>query len=202
MSAQKGPANGQRVQSSAAQRVLETASRLFYEEGIGATGVDTVVARSGVAKMTLYKHFGSKDELVGAYLRQRDEVWRARLTTTVEERSEPRDRLLAVFDALDAWLSGEVEGFRGCAFVNAVAEISTPGHPARQVALDQKRWMRSYMKELAAQAGATDPEGLAEQLFVLVEGVTVTTVLRDRSEAMRGARDAAEVLIAAHGLTP
>ncbi|CAM4158137.1 hypothetical protein NORO109296_21345 [Nocardiopsis rhodophaea] len=110
--------------------------------------------------------------------------------------------MLAVFAALDAWLSGEVEGFRGCAFVNAVAESPTPDHPARQVALEQKQWMRSYMRELATQAGAADPDGLAEQLFVLLEGATVTTVLNDRDKAMRAARDAAEMLIAPNGLTP
>lgn len=189
-------AEKKRDRSPAAQRVLEAASELFYERGIWATGVDTIVEHSGVTKMTLYKHFGSKDELVAAYLRRRDELWRGWLTDAVEARADsPRERLLAVFDALGSWLEGEVEGFRGCAFVNAASEISAPDHPARTVALEEKRWMREYLEGLASEAGAANSEALAEQLLLLFEGATVMTTLRTSKAPTRGAKAAATALI-------
>ncbi len=192
----KKGAGGSSGRSPAAQRILESASKLFYERGIWATGVDAIVEHSGVTKMTLYKHFGSKDELVAAYLRRRDELWREWLTGAIEERAEsPRERLLAVFDALGSWLEGEVEGFRGCAFVNAASEIADPDHPAREVALGEKRWMREYMEELASEAGARDPEALAEQLLLLFEGATVSTTLRSTRTPALGARAAATTLL-------
>ncbi|WP_040685313.1 TetR/AcrR family transcriptional regulator [Nocardiopsis baichengensis] len=186
------------AQSPAAQRILDTASRLFYENGIDTTGVDTVIARSGVAKMTLYKHYGSKDELVAAYLRRRDALWREHLASAVEARTDPRERLTAVLDTLQEWLAGETEQYRGCAFVNAAAEVSDPDHPARAVVADHKRWMRSYLDRLAAATGARDPHALAEQLFVVLEGAPVTAVVHGCGAAMAAARGAAEALIAAH----
>lgn len=190
------PAEGSRGRSPAAQRVLESASELFYEKGIWATGVDAIAEHSGVTKMTLYKHFGSKDELVAAYLRRRDALWREWLTAAVEESAEsPRERLLAIFDALGSWLEGEIEGFRGCAFVNAASEIAAPDHPARQVALEEKRWMREYLEGLTADAGARDPEALAEQLLLLFEGATVATTLRSTRAPALGARAAAATLM-------
>lgn len=189
-------ADGTRRKSKAAERILEAASKLFYERGIWATGVDTVVEHSGVTKMTLYNHFGSKDELVAAYLRRRDERWRGWLTDAVERRADsPGGRLLAVFDALGSWLEGEVEGFRGCAFINASTEIADPKHPARAAAREQKRWMREYLEGLASDAGAEDPQRLAEQLFILFEGATVATTMQSSGGATRRAKEAAAALI-------
>jgi AcrR family transcriptional regulator len=187
--------NGRRG-SQAAQRVLEAASELFYERGIRATGVDAIVEHSGVTKMTLYKHFGSKDELVAAYLRARDERWREWLEEAVESRADsPKERLLAVFDALGSWLEGEVEGFRGCAFINAATEIADQDHPARVVAMEQKRWMREYLASLAVDAGVRGPEELAEQLPILFEGATITTVMGSSQQPAHKAREAATALI-------
>lgn len=189
-------ADARRDRSAAAQRVLRAASELFYEQGIAATGVDTVVQRSGVTKMTLYKHFGSKDELVAAYLRRRDRLWRAWLTEEVGSRGDsPRERILAVFDALGTWLQGEVEGFRGCAFINAATEIADSEHPARAAALEQKRWMRRYLEQLAADAAAPEPAELAERLLLLFEGATVATVMRTTTEPSRAARDTVTTLL-------
>lgn len=182
--------------SQAAQRILEAASELFYERGIRATGVDAVVEHSGVTKMTLYKHFGSKDELAAAYLRARDERWREWLEDAVESRAEsPRERLLAIFDALESWLEGEVEGFRGCAFINATTEIAEPDHPARAAAMEQKRWMREYLASLASDAGAGEPGELAEQFLILFEGATITTVMGSSQQPARKAREVAAALI-------
>lgn len=185
--------------SRAAERVLEAASELFYRDGIRATGVEAIVERSGVTKMTLYKHFGSKDELVAAYLRRRDGRWRKWLSEAVERRVGKDDcakeRILAVFDALGSWLGGEVEGFRGCAFINAATEISDPDHPAREVVREQKRWMGEYLRELASEAGVCEPEVVAEQLLILFEGATITTVMDSGHNPTQKARAVARALL-------
>ena len=179
----------------AAERILRTASELFYEEGIRAVGVDTLVERAGVAKMSLYKNFGSKDELVASYLRARDERWREWLEDEVERRADsPKGKLLAVFDASGEWMGRESP--RGCAFINAFAEIADPAHPARKVVEEQKGWMRGYLAKLTAEAGAEDPEELAERLFVLTEGAIVAGAMRTVGDAWRKARETAAVLVA------
>lgn len=176
--------------SSAAERILQAASELFYEEGIRAVGVDTIVERAEVAKMSLYKNFGSKDELIAAYLRARDERWRAWFEEAVERRAgSPKDRLLAVFDAYGEWT--ERESPRGCAFINAFAELADPSHPAREVAWEQKRWMLRYLAKLASDAGAEEPEELAERMFVLLEGATVAGAMRTVEDPLRKAKETA-----------
>lgn len=183
-----------RLGSPVAERILRAASELFYEEGIRAVGVDTVVERAEVAKMSLYKNFGSKDELVAAYLRARDERWRAWFEDAVERRTgSPKDRLLAVFDAYGEWM--ERESPRGCAFINAFAEIADPAHPAREVAWEQKRWMLWYLAKLAFDAGAEVPEELAERLFVLLEGATVAGAMRTVEDPLRKAKEIAVSLV-------
>lgn len=193
---EKTEGSGEAVRrSQAAERVLEAASELFYREGIRAVGVDTVVERSGVAKMTLYKHFGSKDELVAAYLRRREARWREWLTDAVESRADsPRERLLAVFDALGEWMAGDE--FRGCASINATVELADPGHPARVAAKEYKEWMRSYLKRLAAEAGAGEPEEIAERMLILLDGATVTAVMQTSREPIRQAKAMAEAVLA------
>ncbi|MCF6523350.1 TetR/AcrR family transcriptional regulator [Streptomyces sp. JJ36] len=155
-----------------ARKILEAASRLFYERGITAVGVDLVAREAGVTKKTLYDRFGSKEALVTAYLRERDARWRRWFTATVEEgAAEPAERLAGTFDALGAWMRRENP--RGCGFVNAAAELPDPGHPARAVIEDQKRWLRGYLRELSAAAGADAPDRLADELLLLHEGATV-----------------------------
>lgn len=140
----------------AAQRVLRAAAESFYAEGIHAVSVDTLVARAGVAKMSLYNNFGSKNDLVAAYLRTRDERWREWLCKEVERRAHTaKDRILAFFDASRDWMRDESP--RGCAFINALAEIPDPGHPAGQAITDQKHWTRAYLYRLVREIGATTP---------------------------------------------
>ncbi len=182
-----------RPMTPAAERLLRAASELFYGEGIRATGVDTIVERAGVAKMTLYKNFGSKDELAAAYLRARNGRWRGRLEDVVGQAGSPKERLLAVFDALDEWM--EEDDFRGCASINAALEIADPDHPAMAEVREYKEWMRSYITNLAAEAGAREPEELAEQVLILFEGATVTAAMQTSREPVRRARDVAEALV-------
>ncbi|MGR3933565.1 TetR/AcrR family transcriptional regulator [Streptomyces sp. BRA346] len=172
----------------AARRVLDAAAELFYGQGINAVGVDLIAKHAGVTKKTLYERFGSKEALVAAYLRERDERWRAWLTAEVDKapRQTPPDRILATFDALGVWMRRENP--RGCGFVNAAAELPDTGHPARQVIGDQKRWLRGYLRELSEDAGATDPGALADELLLLHEGATVLyglSVIPDPVDAAR-----------------
>ncbi|MBA2691811.1 MAG: TetR/AcrR family transcriptional regulator [Rubrobacter sp.] len=186
-----------RPKTEAAARILAVASELFYRDGIRAVGVDAIAAESGVTKMTLYKHFGAKDRLVAAYLHVRDEKWRDWVLKSVGARAGgPTERILAVFDALGAWLESQ-DGMRGCAFVNASVEVANPDHPAQTVIEDQKRWMRGYLKQLAEEADVEEPDKLADQLLVLVEGATITAVMRTAKESVERAKEAAEVLIEA-----
>jgi AcrR family transcriptional regulator len=167
---------------------------MFYRKGIRAVGVDAISAEAGVTKKTLYEKYGSKDELVAAYLRARDERWRSWLVEFVERRGgSATERLLSTFDALGEWM--ERENYRGCGFVNAAAEFPDADHPARAVVLEQKRWMRDYLAELAAEAGAEDPEDLAERLLILHEGATVVYSLGVSPEAVRKAGQIAVGLV-------
>ena len=178
-------------------RILDTAAELFYREGVRAVGVDRISAESGVAKMTLYYHFRSKDELVAAWLRRRDEEW----MTWLEGAAERRDgsRLLAVFDALREWF--DTPGFRGCAFINVHAELGWSNSAAAEIAAAHKRSLAAYLERLARTEGATDPEGLARELLLLVEGAIVTASIQRDARAADDAREMAKRAMAAHGLS-
>jgi AcrR family transcriptional regulator len=179
---------------AARERILDAASDLFYREGFRAAGIDTIVARAGVAKMTLYHHFPSKDELVVAFLRRRDERWRCWFGAAVERRAAtPRERLLAAFDALEEWFASP--DFRGCAFINAAAEFPDPEHPARQAVLEHKQQVRAYLHQLSIETGLSDADALAQQLLILMEGAIVTAVIEGGAAAAQGARRAAAVLL-------
>ncbi|WP_432588820.1 helix-turn-helix domain-containing protein [Streptomyces sp. HD1123-B1] len=154
----------------AARRVLDSAAELFYGHGINAVGVDLIAKHAGVTKKTLYERFGSKEALISAYLRERDERWRSWLTAQVDA-APPQDRILATFDALAAWMRRENP--RGCGFVNAAAELPDADHPARAVIADQKHWLRGYLRELCEEAGASEADDLADELLLLHEGATV-----------------------------
>ncbi|GAA4776799.1 TetR/AcrR family transcriptional regulator [Actinomycetospora chlora] len=170
-----------------ARRILDVASELFYAHGIHAVGVDTIAAESGVTKRTLYDRFGSKDELVAAYLRARDERWRARVTAAVEAADDPIGRVLAPFAVLEEWTA---ESDRGCAFVNAFAELDDPAHPGRAVIADEKHWLEELFAAELARAGIDDAD-LALHLLLLHEGALVTYAVAERPAALRIAREGA-----------
>lgn len=176
-----------------AERLLETASDLFYREGIRAVGVDTVSEKAGVSKRTLYNRFGGKDELVAEYLRRRDEGWKAYLREATEDGAEPKEKLLAVFEAYEEWLVGE--DFRGCAFANAAAEIPDPDHPARVVARRHKEGVEEHLAGLAKEAGFDESRTLAERLLLLLEGAAATAAMRRSSEPIGVARSLARELL-------
>ncbi len=181
--------------SSRRDHLVDTALELFGRDGFHATGIDRILAESGVAKMTLYKHFKSKDELILAALRLRDERWRNWFMRAVEGRAkEPRARLLAVFDALGEWFADK--DFTGCMFINASAEFADHGNPIHGAAAENKRLVMGYLRDVAAAAGAGDPEALAYELALLAEGAIVLAHVAGQTDAAGRARKAAETLVA------
>jgi AcrR family transcriptional regulator len=158
------------------QRLLDTASTLFYQQGIQAIGVDTIVEQSGVGKATLYRHFPTKDDLIAAYLEQEDRLWWAWFEEVVTPyEGKPKEQLLAFFEACTRRLTEP--GFRGCAFLNALAEIPEADHPAHRNAVGHERALRERFADLSRQAGARDPEQLADQLLLISNGALASAPL-------------------------
>jgi AcrR family transcriptional regulator len=178
---------------SARQRLLDAAEELFYEEGVHTVGIDRVIERAGVAKATLYSVFGSKDELVRAYLEQHNLIWRERLTSRITARyAEPRERLLGVFDVLGERFTEP--DYRGCAFVNASAE-TPPGSLVEQVSDQSRAWLVTLFADLARQVGVAEPEPLARQLALLYHGSSLSARMDRDLAAAATARAAAATLL-------
>lgn len=175
------------------ERVIAAASRLFYAEGIRAVGVDRIAAEASVSKMTLYRHFPTKDDLVVAVLEQRDEPARAMLVSAGRAADTPRDRLLAPFQLLERWFTAG--DFRGCPFMNASLELADPGHPARAVAERHKTATRDEFAALARGAAVADLDALADQLAVIFDGAIAQAQMRDPRRVARAALAAATVLV-------
>src|SRR5437762_11454045 len=149
---------------------------MFCEVGFHAVSVDSNVQDAGVASMTLYKKFGSKEELIVATLKREDKMFRQWLVSSVEGRSSrPEDRILGLFHALhDRFAS---EGYYGCAFIRASIEYPAPGHPVHRAAREHKEMIRSYLRGLVAEVEGTDPMTLSEQLYLLFEGAITASQL-------------------------
>jgi AcrR family transcriptional regulator len=188
-------ARGEKADSR--RRILDTAAELFYREGVRGVGVDRIAAESGVAKMTLYYQFRSKDELVAAWLRRRDEEWMSWLESAVERRDG--SRLLAVFDALGEWF--ETPSFRGCAFINAHAELGSSHPAAAEIVASHERSLTEYLAKLARREGVAEPDALARELLLLVDGAIVTASIQGDSRTADDARQAAAKVIAGYSLT-
>jgi AcrR family transcriptional regulator len=171
----------------AGERLLDAAAELFYRRGIRAVGVDLIAEVAGTTKKTLYDRFGSKDALVALYLRRRAQRWQAFVHGYVGRAAPGPDRALAVFDALSDWLA---EQDRGCAFVNANAEIGGTGHPGEAVVRAEKAAMRALFTELA-----DGDEEVGAQLHLLYEGANVAVTAGGQADAIEYARRAAERLL-------
>ncbi len=176
-------------------RILDTAFRLFYARGIKAVGVDLIIAESGVAKATFYKHFPSKDELVLAYLDRVDDVWTAQLHAAAEAAGpDPAAQLVGLFDALRT--ACRRDGYRGCGFINAAAE-SLPGTPVHERTVTHKESVLAWVRDLARRAGATDPDALARSLTLLLDGGLADGALAADPAAPDAAKRAARALVEA-----
>jgi AcrR family transcriptional regulator len=178
--------------NDARHRVLDAAEELIYTRGIRAVGMDDVREHSGVSLKRLYALFpGGKDSVVAAALDRRDARWRADLAAFVERVQDPHERLLAVFDWLAEWFSRP--GFRGCAWINAFGEAGGTSQAVAAQVREHKRRLLDHLSGWVADAGYA-PE-LAEQLFLLADGATVTAGIRGNAEPAGTARRAAAVLL-------
>ncbi len=156
--------------SSKADQLIDAALELFDERGYRATGIDAILARAGVAKMTLYKHFGTKDDLIVAAIRRAGERGRAEMFTDIERRAPtPRARLLALFDVAETLVTRG--SFRGCLFIRATGEFADDDSPIKAVCEEHGVLVKRFLAGLAMQAGADDPGPLADQLMLLFRGV-------------------------------
>jgi AcrR family transcriptional regulator len=174
-----------------AERILHAADRLFYRRGIRAVGVDTVAAEAGISKRSLYDTFPSKQALVAAYLRQRMQPLPA------SDQPAPA-QVLALFDQLHARFSEG--GFRGCPFVNAVAELAEDCEAARRLALGYKEERRRHIASLLVEAGASQPDALASQIALLFEGAIASMLVRQDPDVAWQAKQAAVVLMQSSGV--
>ncbi len=168
------------------ERILETADKLFYLQGIRAIGVDTIAAEIGISKRTLYNHFPSKDALITAYLERR----------FVEPKASdkpPAEQILATFDALERRFAAK--DFRGCPFVNAVAELGTEDKAVRKIAIAFKESRRLWFRDRLVQLGVKDADALATQLVLLVDGSIAQDLVRNDPAMARAAKEAARVLL-------
>jgi len=182
------------MKDSARDILLETALRLFHRDGFHATGIDRILAESGVAKATLYKYFRSKDALMLEALRLRDARFRQHLEEqTAARAASPREALLRLFDVLEEWFAGDE--FRGCLFINASAEFGNPADPLHKAAAEHKALVLDWLHRLCAKAGAPDAYGLARQLAMLKEGAIVTAQVSRDPRAARTAQGIADHLI-------
>jgi AcrR family transcriptional regulator len=175
------------------ERILDTAFRLFYERGVRGVGVDTIIAESGVAKATLYKHFPSKDDLVLAYLDRADTAWRAALRSAAEAAGPtPREQLVGLFDALAS--ACRRDGYHGCAFINTAAEVD-PGTPVHTRTVAHKQAVRAWVRELALEASAEDPDALAHGLTLILDGGLANGALDASPDTPAAAARAARAVI-------
>lgn len=164
------------------EKILATAEQLIYQNGIQATGMDLLVKTSGVARKSIYRYFATKDDVAAAALNARDVRWMDWFRTESNKADTPEARILNMFDVLKGWF--ESEGFRGCAFINTAGEVGDPQDPVRLIAKLHKQKLLDYTLGLCEQLGIADPQALAKQLFILMEGaITVARVMGDYSAA-------------------
>jgi len=179
------------------EHILSTASDLFQARGINATGVDTIVAEADIAKMTLYKYFRTKEELVLAVLSLRSQEFYAWLTARLDKVGpEPSRKLDSLFDCIEEWLQNPE--CNGLPFLKASAEFPQQDSPINQLSAELAREFREYLTSLAREAGAKSAESLGQQLSMLIEGAILSEQLNERSGAMGFAREAAQLLIKAN----
>ena len=188
---ENGPESGR-------ERLSRAAYELFSHEGTRSVGVDAVIARAGTAKMTLYRNFPSKDDLILDFLRRREQLWTLGwLEAESQRRGEtPRDRLLAIFDVFSEWFNKP--DFEGCSFLTTMIEINDRDHPVHQAAVVYLANIRSYIERLAAEAGIRDTDSFARKWHILMKGSIMAAHEGDAAAADR-ARELGELLLAQHG---
>jgi AcrR family transcriptional regulator len=190
----RGPAE---APPKARDRIFAVAKDMFYQRGIRAVGVEAIVAAAGATKMSLYRSFPSKDDLVVAYLKERDAIyWRWWDEIMDNHAGDPRAQIRALFESIAKRIGRP--GYRGCPFTNAATEFPEPDHPGREVSAENTRELRARLRGLAAAAGARDAAALGDQLFLLIEGAYASGQIMGPEGPSASIAAAAESLVAAH----
>jgi len=182
--------------SGVRDRILTTASKLFYRNGIHAVGVDLVVEQSGIAKTSLYRHFGNKDALVAAFLEAEDaDFWRQWDAIAARHAADPAAELEAYLN----WMDGRLKrpGYRGCPQLNVAAELANPKHPARRVAVEHKERMRRRLTDIAERMKVHDPESVGSQLALAFDGAFMSAPLGAGARVAVTLRKSVQALIKA-----
>ncbi|MQA14796.1 MAG: TetR family transcriptional regulator [Pseudonocardiaceae bacterium] len=185
--------------SGGRDRILRAAYELFCRFGTRGVGVDTVVAKAKVAKMTLYRHFATKDDLILATLQRREQLWtREWLQDEVSRRADtPAGQMLAVFDVFGEWFAAaELEG---CTFINTMIEFEATDHPVRLASVQHLANIRNFLRDLAAAAGVDDPDGFSRKWHILMKGSIISAMEGDRLAARR-AQEIGELLLERHAV--
>ncbi|GGE51477.1 TetR family transcriptional regulator [Pullulanibacillus camelliae] len=182
----------------AALKILDAASQLFYWKGIHSIGVETIASEAGVTKKTLYDRFGSKDQLIVAYLEERDRQWKKHLDNYLDRipDDKPLQKILSIFDALEKWL--ETNSQRGCAFVNALAELPEASHPGRKVIFEEKRWLKQLFATFLRHLEFDQADEIAEKLLMLHEGITVTYSMNLSTNGIASAKETVQLILNAN----
>ena len=184
------------MSASKRDELLQKALVAFYQGGFHAVGMDRLAKETGVSKTAIYKHFRTKEELILATLRLRDEQFRNWLMRRVEAlATAPKDKLTAIFDALGEWF--DEPGFKSCMFIKASSEYQDRAHPIHATSAEHKRLLEGYFTQCARDAGASNPEELARALLIVKEGAIVLAHLHDSDQVAKDARRTAETLIEA-----
>lgn len=175
------------------EKILQTAEQLIYQNGIHAMGMDLLVKTSGVARKSIYRHFANKEDVASAALTERDERWMQWFRRESDKGETPQDRILNMFTVLKGWF--ESDGFRGCAFINTAGEVGDPEDPVRRIAKMHKQKLLDYILEVSGQLGVKEPELLASQLLILLEGAITTSYVMGDWSAADKARDIAKMML-------
>ncbi len=182
------------MRPSRKDELVDKALEVFYRDGFHATGMDKLVAETGISKTSMYKYFRTKEELILATLERRHTNLMALLADASDARADtPKGQLLASFDALQEWIASDE--FNSCMFIKASSEYQDPAHPIHQASAAHKRALTEHMADLARKAGAKEPEALGRQLMLLKEGAIVTAHMQGKAFAAPDAKDAARALI-------
>jgi AcrR family transcriptional regulator len=174
------------------EKVFQTAARLFYQNGYRAVGVDSIAAESGIGKMTLYRHYPSKDELIVAYLRDNDEFFWENFEQATKDAVTPREKLLAFFEALQEYVTAPA--CYGCPFLNVASEYPDMDYPGHQTAIKHKQSVLARFRQLAKDSGARDPDIIAAQLFLLMDGAYTASRMFGAKNPAAHLAEAARVL--------
>ena len=174
-------------------QVFRTAAKLFYQNGYRAVGVDTIAAESGIGKMTLYRHYPSKDDLITAYLKDSNELFWNNFEALTKDATSAREKLLAFFESLQGYV--KTPACYGCPFLNVATEYPETDYPGHQAAIEHKQSVRARFRQLAKEAGAKKPDILADQLFLLMDGAYMAARMFGAKNPAAHLAEAAQVLI-------